>query len=304
MSAVLSPKQAAVPQQAIKAARIRDKNRRAQQKYREKKKMRLAEMQEALAMGRKQLMALRVENQRLTGVGDAMRCSHNLRGVLMGKNYTKNAVENLISNQEPNKVDIVTQDATSMPHEDVSKITQRINEAKSKFVESGKKDIHAFKKNIIDLFWKLSSADCAGFLKLIAHGTVIENDEKVSSFKDMILSMVKGREGFARSEAMDALESLTNGLEKLTFHSGYMAARVSSADFSGCRTQFPSSLLLHVSQASVNCMREYVSLYSKLEHIFDPEQYARLWIESPTYAVPDALQILCWVSESKENADE
>lgn len=266
-------------------ARIRDKNRRAQQKYRERKKVQHSQMLEEFESRKRKLSFLRAENKKLVGVGHVLSHSFSLRKVLLGeKKLEKNIkkTHNYCVHECPKAQDSV----------------QRIKDSKKVLMARETVDVCTFKEKILDEFWKISN-DSVAFLQQIAYGTILEDNCKASiaAFKDLVLSMIQSSHSRDLIEAVHILDRLSNGFEKVIFRAEYIGSRM--LDSPGSVSQL--SLISHlqcISQSSGIYIQEYVSLFKILEKVFSPEQYARIWIESPTFAVPDALQILHWINES------
>lgn len=272
-----------------RAARIRDKNRRAQQKYRERKKVHLAGMKEDLENRKRQLKFLRAANQRLVGVGRALSYSCSLRMILSRRNSIRFSNDAIRERADFN-------DENSKSINRAWEVVQGIQDAKRSLRAGQAIDMKVFRKKILDPFWKLSSEDPAAFVQQIVHGTGMEDgsEEAKESFKEFVLSILKENPLSDLTGTTPVLNRVADDFEKLIFRTQYIAAMVFDSPGDGLKS---SSLLLGLSRISGSYLKEYVSLYESLQHAFSPEQFSRIWLESPTIAIPDAFQILHWVSD-------
>ena len=273
-----------------RAARIRDKNRRAQQKYRERKKVQLAGMKEDLENRKRQLKFLRAANQRLVGVGCAMSYSCSLRMILSRRNSIRFSDDAMRE-----RADFNDENSTSIKR--AWEVVQGIQDAKRSLRAGQAIDMKVFRKKILDPFWKLSSEDPAAFVQQIVYGTGMEDgrEEAKESFQEFVLSILKEKPSSDLTGTIPALNRVADDFEKLIFRTQYIAAMMFDSPGDGLKS---SSLLLGLSRISGSYLKEYASLFESLQHAFSPEQFARIWLESPTIAIPDAFQILHWVSDS------
>lgn len=279
----------AAQQHRNRTARIRDKNRRAQQKYRERKKVQLAGMKEDLENRKRQLTFLRAANQRLVGIGHALSYSCSLRMVLSKRNMIRFSDDAIRERADFN-------DENSMSIKRAREVVQGIQDAKRSLRARQAIDMKVFKERIIDPFWKLSSEDPAAFVQQIVCGTGMEDggEEAKESFKEFVLSILKENPLSDLTGTTPALDRVADDFEKLLFRAQYIAAMVFDSPGDGLKS---SPLLLGLSRISGSYLKEYVCLYESLQNAFSPEQFARIWLESPTIAIPDAFQILHWMND-------
>lgn len=283
-----------------RAAKIRDKNRRAQQKYRERKKLHVARMIEELESNKKQIAFLQAENMKLVGVRHALSQSCALRKALVAEHkIRKEGVNNTASDGVIHECTDGGRGLVSPSLEDVFESIQKIRDAKKILMASENLNMSKFQEKILAEFWKFSSADSAAFVHLMVCGTVLadECEESSIAFKELVLSMIQNRNLRDLTEAVDILDRLSNDFDKVIFRAQYIGSKMLYSPRSFSMLSL-SSHLQGISHFSDTYTKEYASLFKVLEKVFSPEQYARLWLESPTVAVPDALQILHWISES------
>lgn len=289
--------------------RIRDKNRRAQQKYRERKKLRLSELTRQLDAQKKQLSCLQAERERLTGAQRALSCLYSMRRRLLACESASRCRMKICGTNEDGGTEMATMTPMDFAHiKDVLQQVQQLRESRARFTDSALIDMNAFQTSILDTFWKFEGRHCLKFTQLIMCGIIVEQDVEhpssseacMNAFKDLVQSMATDMGASTLKEVSDILDRASYGFEKLIHQVKFRTGSVPLPD--SCQQQVMSKdlalpHLFAISEASFKQMKAYHALYKTVERIFTPEQVAKVWIESPTVAIPDAFQILSWVRE-------
>lgn len=284
---------------------VREERRVIQKRYYERQREKIRQAKVDLEETENYLNILREENASIKFIGS---CLENMSEIKHGiiKADTKRA-----ATSEP-KSQLRCNYITKVPTvaERAAIISKLIEKEKQKLQNSTHVDLHTFKENVCELLQQMSK-DRDVFMHLVnfdrerqgQNQEYFMGDVTKRCYKTMIQSMSADIDDEKIQGAVDRYNHLMETFEKMTsfvecvFNPHIAMVTINFTPVFSYRTWH--SRFLHLLQRVENFLDKNLAFLESLAQLFTPEQYANVWIQNNQSTIPDPIQIIHWICESR-----